>query len=90
MNPVKFKRMNTVYTGPGCDDLPALQTVADDGRETVTSVWKPTEEELKILNRGGCVCLSVLGGQPPVSMWVQEVEMLDIDVAMSPLLTRVD
>ena len=78
MKPVKFKKMNAVFTGPGCDDLPALQTKDDTtGRETVTSVWKPTPEELEILNNGGCVCLSILGGQPPVALWAQEVEITD-------------
>lgn len=77
MNAVKFDGMNAVFTAPGCDDLPALHTVEESGRATVTSVWKPTAEDLEILNRGGCVCLAVLGGQPPVSLWTEEVNIID-------------
>ena len=78
MNPVKFAGMNAVYTAPGCDDLPAMRTEHEEvGKETVTSVWKPTPEDLEILNNGGCVCLSIWGGQPPVSMWTQDVNIVD-------------
>lgn len=42
-----------------------------DGRDW-TSCWKPTDEDLKILNGGGCIYLGVCTGdrpQPPVSMY---------------------
>ena len=72
MKPVKFEGMNCTYTAPDCEDLPALQEV-EASHLTVTSVWQPSEEDLKVLNAGGCICLSVLGGQPPVSLWAQNV-----------------
>ena len=78
MDAVKFVDMNSTYTAPGCGDLPALRRKDEEsGHETVTSVWKPSPEDLEILNNGGCVCLSVWGGQPPVSMWTQEVNIVD-------------
>ena len=77
MEPVKFVGMNTNYVAENCGDLPALVEQQEEGMVSITSVWKPSEEDLKILNEGGCVCLSVYGGQPPVSMWVQEVEIVD-------------
>ncbi len=35
------------------------------------SAWAPTPDELAILNAGGFVILSVLGGQPPVMLTVE-------------------
>ena len=76
MEPVKFVGMNTNYVADGCGDLPALVEPQEDGMACITSVWKPSEEELKILNEGGCVCLAVYGSQPPVGMWVQQVNTI--------------
>lgn len=36
------------------------------------SAWEPTPAELALLNAGGSVILSVYGGQPPVSLTVEE------------------
>lgn len=77
MEPVKFQGMNTNYVAENCDDLPTMVEKDDSGAVSITSVWKPSEEDLKILNEGGCVCLSVYGCQPPVSMWVQEVNIVE-------------
>lgn len=74
MKPVKFEGVNCTYTAHNCEDLPARHQLVED-RLTVTSVWKPSAEDLKVLNAGGCICLSVLGGQPPVLMWAQEVNI---------------
>jgi hypothetical protein len=35
------------------------------------SAWEPTPEELAHLNAGGSVILRVLGGQPPVALYVE-------------------
>lgn len=35
------------------------------------SAWEPTPAELEMLNRGGKVVLSVVGGQPPVWLSVE-------------------
>ena len=79
MEPVKFKGMTTSYGAEGCGDLPAMVELSEDsnGGTVITSVWKPSEEDLKVLQEGGCVCLSVYGCQPPVGMWVQPVELID-------------
>ncbi|NLU23723.1 MAG: hypothetical protein GXW99_03165 [Clostridiales bacterium] len=80
MNPVKFAGMNATFVAPGCDDLSAMKETSERyGRPSVTSCWKPTEEELQVLNNGGCVCLSVIGGQPPVALWAQKVEVISND-----------
>lgn len=36
------------------------------------SAWEPNPEELRILNNGGSIILSVFGGQPPVMLSVEE------------------
>jgi len=76
MEPVKFKGMNVTYTAPGCGDLPARGELEGE-TFSVTSCWKPSEEDLAILNAGGCVCLNVYHGQPPVAMWAQEIDIID-------------
>lgn len=77
MEPVKFAGMNTNYVAENCGDLPALVEHQDEGVVAITSVWKPSEEDLAALNAGGCVCLAVYGTQPPVAMWVQEVNIVE-------------
>ena len=76
MKPVKFEGANCTHTAPGCKDLPSLH-ILDGGHLSVTSVWKPSVEDLEALNNGGCICLNVLGGQPPVALWVQEVNIVE-------------
>lgn len=35
------------------------------------SAWEPTPEDLDLLNKGGSVILRVVGGQPPVALYVE-------------------
>ncbi|MBO4992402.1 MAG: hypothetical protein J6E42_09645 [Firmicutes bacterium] len=77
MDPVRFEGMNGTFVKEGCGDLPA-RIEQEDGHLSVISCWKPSEVDLKILNAGGCVCLNVIGGQPPVALWVQEVNIIEI------------
>lgn len=67
---------NEAEDGP-CDIL----MVKADRYETATggiafksceSAWKPTPEELELLNAGGYVVLHVVGRQPPVALWVEK------------------
>ena len=37
------------------------------------SVWRPTEEERQALLQGQAIVLSVVGGQPPVSLSVADI-----------------
>lgn len=37
------------------------------------SSWEPTADELAMLNAGGSIVLSVVGGQPPVALSVEPV-----------------
>ncbi len=40
----------------------------------VCSAWEPTPDELAMLNAGGSVILSIVGGQPPVMLSVELLE----------------
>ena len=77
MEAVKFKGVNTTYVAPGCGDLPTHVELVEGGWLAITRCWKPSEEDLAILNAGGCICLNVLDGQPSAAMWVQEVNIID-------------
>ena len=78
MEPVKFVGMNTNYVAEDCGDLPtAVENDPDTGLPVITSVWRPSDEDLKILNECGCICLSLFGSQPPVGMFAQKVDIVD-------------
>ena len=76
MEPVKFQGMNVTYVAPGCMDIP---TYAEEknGKLEVTSCWKPSQEDMEVLNAGGCVCLCVRGGQPPVALWAEAISVVE-------------
>lgn len=77
MKPIKFVGMNTNFVAQGSDDLPAMVTNTESGTPEITSAWEPSEEDLHVLQNGGKICLSLYGAQPPVAMWVQEVDTLN-------------
>lgn len=78
MEPVKFVGMNTNYVAEDCGDLPTMvENDPDTGLPVITSVWKPSDEDLRILNEGGCICLSLFGSQPPVCMFAQIVDIVE-------------
>ena len=77
MKPIKFVGMNTNYVADSCDDLPAMVEKQESGALQITTVWQPSEEDLRILQQGGKVCLCLYGAQPPVAMWVQEVNTVE-------------
>jgi hypothetical protein len=57
-----------------CDALPV--TVGNDPAfgVNIKSFWKPTEEELELLNAGRTVCLTIVGsGMPPVALSVDDL-----------------
>lgn len=69
MNPIVPANSNMVYRAPqgmdNCDDLHVF--VYNDGDvRIITSAWKPTPEELVLLNAGQPVQLHVYGHSHPV------------------------
>jgi hypothetical protein len=70
MRPVQFVGANMVWTGPpGVGDLHA---VIEDG--DTTSVWTLTPEERAAVAAGANVALRVTGRQPPVALYVTDVQ----------------
>lgn len=71
MTPVVFPEATVSYRPPHNwtetfpDDVPVLRS--DD---TCVSRWVLSKEELGALNQGGCVELTVCGGQPAVKLGV--------------------
>ena len=77
MKPIKFEGMNTNYVSGSCDDLPVMVAPDEAGNKTITSVWEFSAEDLECIQQGGKLCLCLYGQQPPVSLWVQEVNTVD-------------
>lgn len=76
MKPVMFEGMNTNYVSDHCDDLPTMVQRDEAGNLQIVSVWEFSEEDLQCIRDGGKLCLCLYGQQPPVSLWVQEVNTL--------------
>lgn len=53
-----------------CSHL-AVREVQSSGLLVCESAWEPTPNELAALNAGGRVVLRVVGGQPPVALYVE-------------------
>lgn len=78
MNPVSFPEQNSVFVAEGCKNLPAMKCKNEKfGTDEVISCWTFSDEELvqilKDIKDGKipCIHLSVIGGQPPVSLYVR-------------------
>ena len=62
------------------DEYHALAILDEDigGVNHMTSVWEPTPAEIKMLNEGGAVRLTILGiGHPPVQITTQPAPSAD-------------
>lgn len=76
MTPTKITDATHVFRAPPgwdvetygeCSDLQVRKLTGD----ICQSAWRPSKEELAILNAGGTVILSIWGGQPPVAIGVE-------------------
>lgn len=89
MQPVTFAGANTEWKRPEgtteqqCSTLPVLKGVTKFGAaEAVVSrsAWKPSEEELEMLNAGSVVYLDVFGVHHPVvsvTCYEREIEPIE-------------
>lgn len=82
MNPIRFEGVNLNYGPPKnwdaekngeCLTLPVMQT-RERGLPLVISVWKPTDEERAAIAAGANIVLSCVGTQPPVMLYVREID----------------
>lgn len=81
MNPVDFLERNTVFVAEDCENLPACKQYNEQfNADEITSCWELSDEDcvelLKQIKRGirPAIYLSVIGGQPPVSLFVKTMK----------------
>lgn len=81
MHAIKFKG-HTAVLGVSQGYLPlAVLSVTEKGTTIHNSYWKPTEEELSLLNKGHLIHFGVLGaGQPPVMVAISNLPAAEIEV----------
>ena len=79
MIPVDFPERNCTYTADKCLPLPACQQLNEEFQTIeVISCHELTDEEIVLIlnqiktGQRPAIYLSVIGGQPPVAMWVKE------------------
>lgn len=79
MEPIKFPEQNCTFVADGCNDLPVAKTHNEEfSADEMISLWVLSDDDLvTILEqiKSGIrpsIHLSVIGGQPPVKLWVRE------------------
>ena len=79
MEPVNFEEVNRRYVKEGCDDLPVYESYNDQfNTKECISCFELTDEEIEIIKKQiekgkrPAVYLSVIGGQPPVGLWIRD------------------
>lgn len=81
MIPVKFPEQNSVYKRESCMDLPTFQGYNDQfNAPEITSCWEFTDDEIQKIKddiengKRPQLFLSVIGGQPPVALFMRDKE----------------
>ena len=64
MKPIQHAT-NTHTSGEGANALPITKTEAE-GKPSLISFWKPTQDEMVTLMSGGVVALMVVGESMPI------------------------
>ena len=79
MKPVEFPEQNCTYTADKCLPLPACRQMNVEFQAIeVISCHELTDEEIVLMlkqikaGQRPAIFLSVVGGQPPVALWVRE------------------
>lgn len=78
MNPISFPEQNCTHIANGCMDLPTCRQHNEQFQtEEIISLWELSDDDcveiLKQIRAGirPAIHLSVIGGQPPVSLFVR-------------------
>lgn len=79
MNPVSFPEQNCTYIADKCLPLPACKKFNEEFHTMeVISCHELTDEEIVMMlnqikaGQRPAIFLSVIGGQPPVALWVKQ------------------
>jgi len=79
MKAVDFPESNCTYTADKCLPLPACRQPNEEFQTIeVISCHELTEKEIKLMleqikaGKKPAIFLSIIGGQPPIAMWVRE------------------
>jgi len=59
-----------------CASLPVMIIDHDNGQRFIISAWRPSKEDLEVLNSGGLLYLQVYGSMPPVALYTINGENL--------------
>ena len=79
MLPTTFKSANFIFKKPDgmtdeeCMDLPVFMGNDWNENPVIISCWKFSKEDLKEIQKTGCIYLSIAGsgGMPPVSLFTE-------------------
>jgi len=76
MRPIDFPESNIVFGKPNsmtdeqCFSISAYKGTNADGIPVINTVWMPSFEDIKAINEGRPIILSICGeGMPPVSLF---------------------
>lgn len=79
MKAVDFPESNCTYTADKCLPLPACRQQNEESQTIeVISCHEFTDEEIMLMleqikaGKKPAIFLSIIGGQPPIAMWVRE------------------
>lgn len=79
MQPVDFPERNCIYTADKCLPLPTCRQMNEEFQTIdIISCHELTDEEIMLMlnqiqaGQRPAIFLSVIGGQPPVALWVRE------------------
>ncbi len=61
-----------------CGTLPIIYRKDAHDNDECVSAWQPTPDELRMLNDGGYVILSVIGWQVPVSVYAADKSAAEV------------
>lgn len=66
MIPVQFEQANSDVPGENCNPLPACITTDETGAKVFISYWKPSQDDIESINKGGGIYLLCYFSQSPV------------------------
>lgn len=77
MKPKDFPEANiTMNPAPGTEDhVSPLRVFFNEEEQSFTSVWMPSDVELRALNEGAGVLLTLFSMHPPVMVGVETVSL---------------